>query len=872
MGSYSAVGNLALSSFIGNSPEVKLGVPGAREFPQRSKVLLAASLRRKNRRLMHQVGCVTSFLGTPLYRSSVSKKRWASLQIVNAQNHSPSNSNSPSGIQLREFTNRVHTSLRKRGSLASPRYSGKESRNFFANENCENAAETEEIAEEGEISSEETSSKFSGTEAPGISRRMLLGAVGLGLTFSSSRKAAAVDTGTNFPFTKGSWFLGEADMEPSGTAEKKKGSRIYDATVLGEPVALSGDKDRVWQKLLAARVVYLGEVEMVADLDDQLLELEIIRTARDKCFAQARGVTVALEAFPIVLQPQLNLYMNKKITDEKLRALVPALPEDRWQGYLPILQYCRDNGVRIVGMGPPMKVVDTVRAKGIQALDKADMQKFVPPLGKGYKFKSFPKTDDSKGFDLLPNASGLFGPGPYRYAQARLVADYSMSQVIAQLIKDGGAVGLTIVITGASHVKYGTRGMGLPAWTSKNIQKRTQAVILLNPEKQHIRKEGDLPEADFLWYSAGKVCTRNCFDRVEVARVIGAAGRRRDTLPEDIQLGLERGLVDPEVLENFFKLDEQPILADLTSRFQGLRERWLADPRFLQRLAIEETISITTTLFAQYERRGDRFWKEIDYVTTDSLRGAVVDFFTVWLPAPRLSFRALDPRNEDFNTLESLKGLLGSFPDNAFQRAQAGVSWGVSERIGAIVVGGLKLFGVGFISCLGTVAATNFVLNVRQRLSSDKAPKPQNKRSPILKTALVYGTFLGTSANLRYQVIAGVVEHWLADYWLASQPLAGSVVSFLARTANSYFGTGQWVDLARFAGLQAHNDEDAAPEGNGNGVVKEQDLTSQKPVNHSEGEPEVENGSNGKILSTNGHATVEEAQEAVKEAVKPPKP
>jgi hypothetical protein len=75
---------------------------------------------------------------------------------------------------------------------------------------------------------------------------------------------------------------------------------------------------------------------------------------------------------------------------------------------------------------------------------------------------------------------------------------------------------------------------------------------------------------------------------------------------------------------------------------QGLRERWLADPRFLQRLGIEETISITTTLIAQYERRGTRFWSEIEYVITDTVRAVAVDFFTVWLPAPTLSFRSLD--------------------------------------------------------------------------------------------------------------------------------------------------------------------------------------------------------------------------------------
>jgi hypothetical protein len=100
-------------------------------------------------------------------------------------------------------------------------------------------------------------------------------------------------------------------------------------------------------------------------------------------------------------------------------------------------------------------------------------------------------------------------------------------------------------------------------------------------------------------------------------------------------------------LESRFLINTSVTLcfANLTNgcwNLQGLRERWLADPRFLQRLAIEESISITTTLLAQYQRRGDRFWNEIEYVITDSVRGAVVDFFTVWLPAPTLSFRSLD--------------------------------------------------------------------------------------------------------------------------------------------------------------------------------------------------------------------------------------
>ena len=172
-----------------------------------------------------------------------------------------------------------------------------------------------------------------------------------------------------------------------------------------------------------------------------------------------------------------------------------------------------------------------VEAKGVQGLSDADRRKYVPPMGTGFGLNSNSLVKQLSLADVLPNASAPFGPGPYNFAQARLVEDHTMSQVVLQGMADGGAVGILIVIVGSSHVVFGTRGTGIPARISKNLQKRTQAVVLLNPERQRIRKEGELPEADFLWYSAAKQCSRNCFDRAEIARVMDAAGRRRDALP-----------------------------------------------------------------------------------------------------------------------------------------------------------------------------------------------------------------------------------------------------------------------------------------------------------------------------------------------------
>lgn len=96
--------------------------------------------------------------------------------------------------------------------------------------------------------------------------------------------------------------------------EKKKeeviNSRIYDASAIGEPMALGKDKTKVWEKLMNARIVYLGEAEQVPIRDDKELELEIVKNLRKKCLEAERSISLALEAFPSNLQEQLNKFVD----------------------------------------------------------------------------------------------------------------------------------------------------------------------------------------------------------------------------------------------------------------------------------------------------------------------------------------------------------------------------------------------------------------------------------------------------------------------------------------------------------------------------------------------------------------------------------
>ncbi|MCH93980.1 chloroplast lumen common protein family [Trifolium medium] len=89
-------------------------------------------------------------------------------------------------------------------------------------------------------------------------------------------------------------------------------SRIYDATAIGEPLAIGKEKGKVWEKMMNARVVYLGEAEQVPVRDDKELELEIVKNLHKRCVEIDKRLSLAIEAFPSDLQEPLNQYMDKK--------------------------------------------------------------------------------------------------------------------------------------------------------------------------------------------------------------------------------------------------------------------------------------------------------------------------------------------------------------------------------------------------------------------------------------------------------------------------------------------------------------------------------------------------------------------------------
>eukprot|EP00878_Enallax_costatus_P011526 GHUV01012032.1.p1 GENE.GHUV01012032.1~~GHUV01012032.1.p1 ORF type:complete len:205 (+),score=54.90 GHUV01012032.1:447-1061(+) len=92
--------------------------------------------------------------------------------------------------------------------------------------------------------------------------------------------------------------------------------------------------------------------------------------------------------------------------------------------------------------------------------------------------------------------------------------------------------------------------------------------------------------------------------------LLAAAGKSASSLPADMSTALFNGKVTAEILQRYLELESKFFLGWLLN-FPGFRERLLADPSFLVKLAIEVGIGVCTKCTAEYTKRGDNFAKVI---------------------------------------------------------------------------------------------------------------------------------------------------------------------------------------------------------------------------------------------------------------------
>lgn len=274
------------------------------------------------------------------------------------------------------------------------------------------------------------------------------------------------------------------------------------------------------------------------------------------------------------------------------------------------------------------------------------------------------------------------------------------------------------------------------------------------------------------------------------------ASKAIESLPAEMAEALKAGKLPQEILERFLDMDRNPFLSWLL-KIGGFRERLLADPGFMVKVGIEVGIGVCTKATAEYTKRGEDFKSQLDFVLANVIMAIIADFMLVWLPAPTYSAKG-GAAVAGFNPLGKL---FAGCPDNAFQKVPPGYApFSFGQRVGAVVRNGAKLFAVGCCASLLGVGITNTLTAAREMLDPNFVPL--NPPQDVLIMSAAYGSYMASSSNLRYQILAGLVEERGIEAVFKSNPAACAVLSFIVRTGNTFLGSLLWVDYIRLLGFQ----------------------------------------------------------------------
>ncbi|XP_050244326.1 protein RETICULATA, chloroplastic [Quercus robur] len=227
-----------------------------------------------------------------------------------------------------------------------------------------------------------------------------------------------------------------------------------------------------------------------------------------------------------------------------------------------------------------------------------------------------------------------------------------------------------------------------------------------------------------------------------------------------------------------------------------LRNRMLADPSFLFKIGTEIVIDSCCATFAEVQKRGKDFWAEFELYVADLLVGVVVNVALVGMLAPYARFGGPSVSK---GFLGRMQHAYGALPSSVFEAERPGCRFTVKQRIGTYFYKGILYGIVGFGCGIIGQGIANLIMTAKRSIkkSEDDIPVP-----PLLKSAALWGVFLAVSSNTRYQIINGL-ERLVETSPIAKQvPPVAMAFTVGVRFANNVYGGMQFVDWARWSGVQ----------------------------------------------------------------------
>ncbi|XP_075502311.1 protein RETICULATA, chloroplastic-like [Primulina tabacum] len=279
--------------------------------------------------------------------------------------------------------------------------------------------------------------------------------------------------------------------------------------------------------------------------------------------------------------------------------------------------------------------------------------------------------------------------------------------------------------------------------------------------------------------------------------VILEAEAQRISLPADmLEAAKTVGLRKVFLLRYLDLQGSTGLLGSLTRSSAWLRNRMLADPSFLFKIGTEIVIDSCCATFAEVKKRGKDFWAEFELYAADLLVGVVVNVALVGMLAP---YARIGSPSVSQGYLGHMKRAYGALPSSVFEAERPGSTFTTNQRIATYFYKGIMYGLVGFgCGIIGQGIANLIMLAKRSiRKSVDDIPVP-----PLLKSAALWGVFLAVSSNTRYQIINGLERIVEASPMAKQVPPVALAFTVGIRFANNVYGGMQFVDWARWSGVQ----------------------------------------------------------------------
>ncbi|KGN46908.1 protein RETICULATA-RELATED 1, chloroplastic [Cucumis sativus] len=279
--------------------------------------------------------------------------------------------------------------------------------------------------------------------------------------------------------------------------------------------------------------------------------------------------------------------------------------------------------------------------------------------------------------------------------------------------------------------------------------------------------------------------------------VIKEADARGVRLPMDMLEAAKATGIREVFLHRYLDLQGSGwLLGFLMNSCSMFRDRMLADPSFLFKVGTEIVIDSCCATFAEVQKRGENFWAEFELFAADLLVGIVVDVALVGMLAP---YARIGQRPVSSGLLGQMQHAYSSLPSSVFEAERPGCKFTVKQRIASYFYKGVLYGSVGFGCGLVGQGIANLIMNAKRciKKSDEDVPVP-----PLIQSAALWGVFLAVSSNTRYQIVNALEQIVEASPLGKKIPPVAMAFTVGVRFANNIYGGMQFVDWARWSGVQ----------------------------------------------------------------------